>query len=53
MPALVVYVAVLNEGVSREQECEHLRQLPGQQALAPERLGGNFLRLRERMKAYE
>ncbi len=46
LPALVVYVAVLNEGVSREQECEHLRRLPGQQGLAPERLRGNFLRLR-------
>ena len=29
LPALIVFVAVLNEGVSREQECEHLRQLPG------------------------
>ena len=46
LPALVVYVAVLNEGVSREQECEHLRRLPGQQDLTTERLLGNFLRLR-------
>ncbi len=46
LPALVVYVAVLNEGISREQECEHLRRLPGQQDLTPERLQGNFLRLR-------
>jgi uncharacterized membrane-anchored protein len=46
MPALVVYVAVFNEGVSREQECAHLRQLPGQQDLSAERLQGNFLRLR-------
>ena len=46
MPALVVYVAVINEGVSREQECEHLRQLPGQQDLGLERMQGNFLRLR-------
>ena len=46
LPALVVYVAVLNEGVSREQECEHLRRLPGLQGLGPERLNGNFLRLR-------
>jgi uncharacterized membrane-anchored protein len=45
MPALVVYVAVLNEGVSREQECAHLRQLPGQQDLGLDRLQGNFLRL--------
>jgi uncharacterized membrane-anchored protein len=46
LPALVVFVAVLNEGVSREQECEHLRRLPGQDALSPEQLRGNFLRLR-------
>jgi uncharacterized membrane-anchored protein len=46
LPALVVFVAVLNEGVSREQECEHLRRLPGQDGLAPEQMRGNFLRLR-------
>ncbi len=46
LPALVVYVAVLNAGVTREQECEHLRRLPGQQALAIDQLQGNFLRLR-------
>ena len=46
LPALVVFVAVLNEGVGREQECEHLRRLPGQEALTPEQLRGNFLRLR-------
>jgi len=46
LPALVVFVAVLNEGVSREQECEHLRRLPGQQALTPDQMRGNFLRLR-------
>jgi uncharacterized membrane-anchored protein len=46
MPALVLYVAVLNEGVSREQECAHLRLLPGQEALGLEQLQGNFLRLR-------
>jgi uncharacterized membrane-anchored protein len=46
LPALVVYVAVLNDGVSREQECAHLRLLPGLSALPLERLAGNFLRLR-------
>lgn len=46
LPALVVFVAVLNEGVSREAECEHLRRLPGQQGLSPEALQGSFLRLR-------
>ena len=46
LPALIVYVAVLNADVTRAQECEHLRHLPGQQALTPESLAGNFLRLR-------
>jgi len=46
LPALVVYVAVLNEGVSREAESEHLRRLPGQEHLGAEKLTGNFLRLR-------
>ena len=46
LPALIVFVAVLNEGVSREQECEHLRQLPGHGDLTPDLLQGNFLRLR-------
>jgi uncharacterized membrane-anchored protein len=46
IPALIVYVAVLNDGVSREAECEHLRRLPGHQGLSPEQLQGNFLRLR-------
>jgi uncharacterized membrane-anchored protein len=46
LPALVVYVAVLNDGISRERECEHLRRLPGQAALTTDLLAGNFLRLR-------
>ncbi len=46
LPALVVYVAVANDGVTREQECEHLRQLPGQQDLKVEQLKDSFLRLR-------
>jgi len=46
LPALVVYVAVLNEGVSREQEWQHLQQLPGQESLTLAQLHGNFLRLR-------
>lgn len=46
LPALVIYVAVLNAGINREQECRHLRRLPGQQGLTPEALQGNFLRLR-------
>jgi uncharacterized membrane-anchored protein len=47
MPALVLYVAVLNQDCSREQECAHLRLLPGQQDLAVEQMQGNFLRLRQ------
>ncbi len=46
LPALVVYVAVLNEGVSREQEFEHLRLLPGQSGLKLEDLSSHFVRLR-------
>jgi uncharacterized membrane-anchored protein len=46
LPALVVLLAVSNEGVSREQECEHLRLLPGQEGLTPEQMQANFLRLR-------
>lgn len=46
LPVLIVFVAVLNDGVSREQECEHLRRLPGQDALTPEQMLSNFLRLR-------
>lgn len=46
LPALVVYVAVLNEGVTREMEWEHLRKLPGQAELPKEQLSGNFSRLR-------
>lgn len=45
LPALVVSVAVLHEGVHRDEECEHLRRLPGQQHLGPADLGGSFLRL--------
>jgi uncharacterized membrane-anchored protein len=46
LPALIVLVAVLNEGVSRDMECAHLRRLPGQQDLPADSLDGNFLRLR-------
>ena len=46
LPAFVVYVAVLNEGISRDAEWAHLRQLPGQVDLDLDRLSGHFLRLR-------
>lgn len=45
LPALVVHVAVLNDGISRDVECQHLRRLPGQDSLAPDDLQNNFLRL--------
>ncbi len=45
LPALVSFVAVLNEGVDREQELEHLRRLPGHSGLQAQDLQGNFLRL--------
>ena len=46
LPALVIYVVVINDGITREQECEHLRRLPGQETLVLEQLQNNFLRLR-------
>ncbi len=46
MPALVACVAVLNAGITREQECAHLRELTGQQDLPLDALNNNFLRLR-------
>ena len=45
LPALIVQVAVLNAGISRDQEWAHLRRLTGQAELPVERLQGNFLRL--------
>ncbi len=46
LPALIVYVALLNDGVTREQEWAHLRKLPGHADLELASLQGNFLRLR-------
>lgn len=46
LPALVVYLAVLNEGITREMECAHLQRLPGQAGLTPAQLQHHFLRLR-------
>jgi uncharacterized membrane-anchored protein len=45
LPALVVYVAVLNDGVERGAEWAHLCRLPGQEALPFEALHGSYLRL--------
>jgi uncharacterized membrane-anchored protein len=46
LPALVVCVAVLSDDITLEQECQHLRCLPGQEALMVRQLQSNFLRLR-------
>ena len=46
LPAAIIYVAVLNDGVSRADEHAHLQRLPGQHELAPDALNANFLRLR-------
>lgn len=46
LPAVIVHVAVLNDGVSRADELAHLRRLPGQHGLAEDDLAANFLRLR-------
>ena len=46
LPALVLFIAVLNDEVDREQECAHLNRLPGQGALTPADLHQNFLSLR-------
>jgi uncharacterized membrane-anchored protein len=45
LPALLTHVAVLNQGVSREDECWHLSRLPGQQQLPASATKGYFLRL--------
>lgn len=45
VPALVVFVAVCNQYVTREEECEHLRTLPKQHDLALNQLNNNFLRV--------
>lgn len=45
-PALVVYVAMLNAGVSRSVERDHLARLPGLESLAGADLQGSFQRFR-------
>ncbi|MCZ8173787.1 MAG: DUF3422 domain-containing protein [Burkholderiaceae bacterium] len=46
MPALVLYVAVRHDGIERSAQWQHLKRLPGQEALPAEALEGQFLRLR-------
>ncbi|MFM7002632.1 MAG: DUF3422 family protein, partial [Limnohabitans sp.] len=45
LPALIVYVAVLNAGVRISDECQHLRELPGHEGLDLNQMKGNFLQL--------
>ena len=45
LPALVIYVAVLNAKVSIADECQHLRLLTGHNHLSVEQMKGNFLQL--------
>lgn len=46
LPALVLYVAVRDEGVRRQAQWAHLRRLPGHANMPEESLDGQFLRLR-------
>lgn len=45
LPAIVIYLAVLNHKVSRNDEYAHLCWLPNQQDLSVDMMKGNFLRL--------
>ena len=45
LPSLIVYVALLNAGVSMSDECKHLQLLQGHQDLDIEKMKGNFLQL--------
>lgn len=46
VPALVVNIAVMNNEVTLEQECEHLCRIPGQKEINIELLQHNFLRMK-------
>lgn len=48
LPALIVYVAVLNSKVSVQEEFDHLKSLPLDQTLELDMLRGNFLQLQMR-----
>lgn len=45
LPAMVIYLAVLNDKVSRDDEYAHLSLLPNKQKLSLDMMKGNFLRL--------
>ncbi len=46
LPARVVYVAVRHDGIAREAQLAHLRELPGHAALPDDALDRQFLRLK-------
>lgn len=46
VPALVVSIAVINNEVTLEQECEHLCRIPTQKKINIEQLQNNFLRMK-------
>jgi len=42
LPALIVYVAVLNKDVDKMSELTHLQQLPSVENFQPDSIKGNF-----------
>jgi len=46
LPALMIDIAVLNAGATRDMACAHLQRLPGHADLTISRLQDNFLHLR-------
>jgi hypothetical protein len=45
LPALVIYVAVLNKNVDKTSELTHLQKLPSKEVFQPNMIKGNFLQL--------
>jgi uncharacterized membrane-anchored protein len=45
LPAIVHYVAVFNDGISNEQACQHLQQLPNMAGLSPDKLRDQFIQI--------
>ena len=45
LPAIVHYVAVFNDGVTSEQACQHLQQLPNMAGLSADKLLDQFIQI--------
>jgi uncharacterized membrane-anchored protein len=45
LPAIVHYVAVFNDGVTSEQVCQHLQQLPNMAGVTPSHLRDQFIQI--------